>query len=138
MNINDCGALCLLLIAASASADDFHLIDVDKVYVDYMHYTYAAEPFMYNAGYTPTNRLDVHLDLKLFDGIGFIDNMIHSETDQSQYRVVGWNYRMGAHVGNNLDIYFEHYSQHLLDSPTVGPNSFDALGVRVYLYKAKQ
>lgn len=128
--------VCMTILWASMAGADIKLMELKSTYLDYMHYTFAMEPFMYPA--TPTNRFDLHLDLEFLNRTLFMDNMIHSETDQYQYRLIGWNYRFGAHVGSNVDLYFEHFSQHLLDTtPQNGINTFDAVGVRVYFYKRK-
>lgn len=115
---------------------DTKLLEVKAVYLDYMHYTFAAEPFMLPN--VPTNRLDLHVDLEFFNRTFFLDNMIHSETDQSQFALIGWNYRLGVHIGDYVDFYLDHYSQHLLDVPDMnGPNTYDSIGVRIYFYKRK-
>lgn len=118
------------------SLKDTKLLEVKDTYLDYMHYTFAAEPFMLPN--VPTNRIDLHLNLELLNRTLFIDNMVHSETDQYQYRLIGWNYRFGIHLGDYVDVYFEHFSQHLLDTTSLnGTNSYDAVGARIYFYKRK-
>lgn len=119
------------------SLTDTKLLEVSSVYVDYMHYTWAAEPFMLPT--VPTNRLDLHVNVELLNRTIFINNMVHSETDAYQYRLIGWNYRFGIHIGSNLDLYYEHFSQHLLDTaPITGANTYDAIGFRLYLFRRKE
>lgn len=116
------------------NSKDFKFIDVSAVYLDYMHYTFASEPWLLPTD-QPTNRFDLHLDMDLLNHTFFFNNMIHSETDMYQYRLVGWNYRFGVHLGRYVDAYMEHFSQHLLDAVPTAPNTYDAIGVRVYFYK---
>lgn len=110
------------------------LIELKEAYVDYMHYGYAREPFFLD-GQIPTSRLDINFNLDFLNRIVYLNNMVHSETDQSQYRKIGWNYRFGIHIWDILDLYFEHFSQHLLDAVPVSRNTYDAVGVRVYIFR---
>ena len=115
---------------------DTKLLDVNEVFIDYQHYTWAIEPFMAGNNLTPTNALDLHVNFDMLNHIMFMDNMIHSETDQYQYALVGWNYKVGFHMGRYIDVFFQHYSQHLLDvTPVNGSNTYDAVGFRLYLYR---
>lgn len=127
----------LLLLLLSTNAYAFEFMALDKAYVDYAHYTWAREPFLAQAGFVPTDKIDLHVDLNLLSNVVFFQNMVHSEMDKSQYRLIGWNYKLGVHVNSTIDLFFEHYSQHILDAPTVSPNTFDAIGFRIYLYKQK-
>lgn len=130
-------ALFLCSIGQANDLSEWHLVEMDKTYIDYMHFTYAAEPF-FQPYYTPTTRLDLHVDLKLLDDAMFFNNMVHTETDQTQFRSVGWNYRLGVHLGDSVDLYFEHYSIHLLDAIPQFDYKYDAIGVRIYLYKGSK
>lgn len=127
--------LILFFIAIPARAE-FHLLETKEVYLDYMHYIDSRQPFL-APSYAATNDFDLHLNLELFNGYGFVDNMIHSSTDATQFRLVGWNYRAGVHIGPYADVYFEHYSQHLLDYTPASPNVYDGVGVRIYFYRKK-
>lgn len=120
--------------AGGLKLGDFRLLDVKDVYVDYMSFQYSNEPFLAPT-YHAKDRVDLHLDLEGMNGILFLDNMIHSETDIAQYRLVGWNYRGGIHIGPFCDVFFEHYSMHLLDYVPQQSSSYDALGFRLYFYK---
>lgn len=124
--------LCKIVLATDLS--QWHILEVKAVYVDYMNMKYSQEPFLAPT-YHAKDRLDLHLDIELVDHILFVDNMIHSETDESQYRLVGWNYRAGVHVGNSIDLFIEHFSQHLLDYVPNSTNSYDAIGFRLYFYR---
>lgn len=112
----------------------WRILEVKDVYVDYMRYKYAQDPYLAPT-YHPKDRLDLHLDLEMMNGFIFFDNMVHSLTDESQYRLVGWNYRAGVHILNFADVYIEHFSQHLLDYVPASTNSYDALGIRIYFYR---
>jgi hypothetical protein len=116
------------------NSKDFKFIDVSAVYLDFMHYTWAVDPFL-QPTLAPTNRFDLHLDMELLNRTFFFNNMIHSETDQYQYRLIGWNYRFGVHLGNYVDLYIEHFSQHLLDIAPATANTYEAIGLRVYFYR---
>ena len=131
--------LLILLFPVKSFANDlnsWHIIEPNSLYVDVMHYTWASEPFM-QPKFTPNERLDLHVDLDLLGKVAFFNNMIHSETDRDQFRLIGWNYRLGLHLGDSIDFFLEHFSQHILDATPQYNNTYDAIGLRVYMYKQK-
>lgn len=129
----------LMVISPAASAtqlSDWKVLELREAYLEYGSYTWAIEPFLAPT-YRPTQRFNVGLNIDLVNGIVFFDNVVHSETDQFQYRKVGWNYKFGVHLGDSVDVFFEHFSQHLLDVQPVMPQTYDMVGVRVWLYRKK-
>lgn len=127
-----------LSFAGSKKGPSLKVIELREMYVDFMRYTSAQEPFMTNLGFIPTHRLDLHTNMDLFNKIGFFDTMVHSQTDQTQYRKVGLRYRVGAHITSWADVYFDHFSQHILDAVPASANTYDAVGVRIHLYQEKK
>jgi hypothetical protein len=82
--------------------------------------------------------LNVNADILTY---GFWENRVHSMTDETvdgpgQFRVVGWNYRIGVHVSKYLDVYYEHFSRHLLDTtyPTAFPVQ-DSFGIKLRIFE---
>lgn len=56
--------------------------------------------------------LGVNIDLW---GPFYFDNRIISYTDEGSYRLIGWNFHLGAQVFKSLKVEYEHFSKHLLD-----------------------
>lgn len=71
--------------------------------------------------------------LELKPGYLYMRNRVHGEMEPAQFRLVGWQYEIGMHVGP-IEIYQGHHSQHLLDMK--GQQRFpveDMVGVRIIL-----
>lgn len=67
----------------------------------------------------------------------YFNNTVHSQTDSSQYKVVGWNLFLGARVFRSLDLQVEHFSKHLLDE-SYSVMRFpveNSIGFKWYLYR---
>ncbi len=131
-------ALCL--IASASQASEYHLIDTREVYVN-------AKQFLPN-GYSPymsqgselNKGIDLHIKTDVLV-VGYVDQMVWSLIDQSQFRWVGWNYKIGIRTLSFLDIEYEHFSRHVLDRTnpfmTYGARFpvEDSIGVNIYLYR---
>lgn len=65
-------------------------------------------------------------------------NRIHGEMDTSQFRLVGWQFEIGVHLGP-VEIYRMHHSQHILDAehPWMRFPVEDSWGVRFYFIDMK-
>lgn len=133
-------ALIIFSVYAKAHATDQkdkpseYSLFLEEASVDYARFKDdSRDPVMYP--YTPKERLDTNLNLSLLK-YGFINNTIHSETDKDQFRIIGWQYQMGVHIGPWIDLYAEHFSQHLLDTEGTRPYPVtNALGVKIFLYR---
>ena len=86
--------------------------------------------------------LNLNLNMSVFK-YGFWDNRIHSMTDsgtngdRGQFRLIGWNFKLGVHLGKRFDIYYEHFSQHLLDAQFKWGRFpvQDSIGIKLILYR---
>lgn len=124
-----------LAISLMANAEEsFNFMNLREVSIDYNHYTWAINPFLAPT-FKPTNKLDLNLKVNYLNDWIFTDFRVHSQTDQTQYRLIGLNYQIGIHAGSYIDVYFDHFSQHLLDYPIAMPNTFDAIAVKFYIYR---
>ncbi len=126
----------LLACHVYSRADEGYGVYLDEFSVDYGVFRQGSrEPVLYP--YTPKERLDVNANLS-FLRYGYLHNTIHSETDPNQFRLIGWHYQLGVHVGPWADIYAEHFSQHLLDVAGDMPYpSENIFGIKFYLYRRK-
>ncbi len=133
--------------ATLADADEFHLIQLEEVRVDYMNFLPGGrDPLLsYNGlpNRAPGKELDVHIDSTIANYF-YWNNMIHSTTDvytdtrkDDQFRVIGLNMELGVRLTSWLDVYYWHYSQHLLDTTYAygGFPVLDAVGIHLYLYR---
>lgn len=133
--------LILLFTSLTSSADDF--IDLNEVSLNYGVYNGARTyPISLLPGHELTNTLDVNINMAILK-YGYFTNRIHSAMDSadggpSQFRVVGWEYRLGVHVSPYLDIGMYHYSEHILDTEYPLPSGYPqatAVELKIYLYK---
>lgn len=128
--------LALILLLSSSAQAQFKVMEAREVYAEYAWNTYSAEPWL-APNYSASNRFDLHVNVDFFNRYAFIDTMVHSLTDSTQYRLVGLQYRIGLRPIPQVELYFEHYSQHLLDYVPNMPNAYDSVGIKVYIYKRK-
>lgn len=127
-----------LYLQWEARAEDSNLLPhLEEVSGDYARFkSDSREPVIYPD--TPKERLDLNINMS-FLKYGFSSNTVHSLTDDSQFRVVGWKYQIGVHLSYWADIYCEHFSQHILDMAGDRPYPVQNLiGIKVYMYRRNQ
>lgn len=134
------------VLSLRAQADEFKPIEMQDVYVNYKQFFQGGrDPLITNNGLDGRlldKELNLHFDMDVLK-YGYWHNMVHSMTDQDerghgQFRVVGWNFQAGVHLGSYLDVQYEHYSQHLLDASL--PYAFpvqDSIGIVLHLYRGR-
>lgn len=136
--------LLFLLNPTDTSADQFEGITLREVSIDYRSYFPGGTDAILKTTNIPNQQLDKKLDLHVnMDVLEYLywDNMISSTTDKypnggGQFRVVGWNFRFGIRITNNIQLGYFHYSQHLLD--VLGTQHFpveDAIQFKITIYR---
>jgi hypothetical protein len=110
-----------LLLATSAQAD---WIGVEKLSIDYVHYfPKGRAPLLTDNGLPdrePGHRVGFDLTLGL-PATFYWGNRVESYVDHDskegggQFRSVGWNFEFGTNVIPQMDVYYHHHSQHVLD-----------------------
>jgi hypothetical protein len=137
----------LLLITPAALADEFKLIELDELRVDYIDFFPSGrDPLITHNGLT--NRelgklLNVEIKTTLLK-YGYWRSLVNSMTDaysdthrDGQFRLVGLQMELGLRVAPFLDVYGWHHSQHLLDHPSTAIGGFpvqDGIGIRLYIF----
>lgn len=124
--------LLLLCVTISKRAHSIEPVKLRDVFIDYRDFTFARDPVLSAAGYELQKQLDLTLNSTLADYV-FWKNKVHSQTDQRQFRLVGWESRVGITLHKNLELEYGHFSRHILDGVT--PNEFpvqDWFGFRFY------
>jgi len=108
-------------------------VKIGDVYIEGKHFTHARTPLLQQNGLNgPKQELNLQVDSVLFSYFYF-NNRIHSQTDERQFRVVGWNFKLGISIWRNLDVEYEHFSRHLLDrNPAFDFPVQDSIGFRLY------
>jgi hypothetical protein len=143
-------ALPLVLLASvAASGDD--LVELNEVSIDYKDYFAGGyDPLITGNGIGDRGlgkgiELNVNTDVL---SVFFFNNRVHTMTDEitsgngaGQFRTVGWQFQLGLRVSKMfpLDIYYEHHSQHLLDTP--GVQHFpvnDSVGLKLTLFSKRR
>lgn len=103
---------------ATANAGNFPF-ELQDVYIDYRHETTVGyDPVLQalnDPNTTINNHLDLHIDLNVLRGL-YWNNMVNTTSDQSQFKVIGWEYGLGARLFPCLELGYYHHSQHWLDS----------------------
>jgi hypothetical protein len=137
--------LIMLIIPNIGYSRDFKVIELDEIRVDYMKFADGGrDPALTNG----TDRelgmlLDLNVHTTLFK-YGYWRTLVHSYTTNyadthkpDQFKLIGLNMELGVRVTNWLDIYYSHYSQHLLDMPSEAIGGYpmnDGVGIHLYIY----
>lgn len=140
--------ILIALLVTPARADEWRLIEANSVDIYYRSYMPGSrEPYVTQNG-LPNRQvgkaLDFDLKNNLFWGLGYLDLLAHSKTDEDtkegggQFRSVGLQFRVGANLADWLQVGYWHHSVHVLDTeykPGFGVE--DAVELRVNVYRRK-
>lgn len=135
--------LALLLISSSGQCD---WLDLNSLSIDYVHYTpKGRSPLVTNNG-LPDRELGDQMGINLELGVTpyfYWANRVHGTSDRdtvnggSQFRAVGWQLELGARVVPQVDIFYHHHSQHVLDyAYPAGFPVEDGVGFRLRIVEA--
>jgi hypothetical protein len=87
-------------------------VELRELSIQYKRYNEGTRyPYMMTK---PNDGLNLKMDIDVIGGLYF-DNRIVSNTDDGQYRFVGWNFQVGLRLFPALRIQYEHFSQHLME-----------------------
>jgi hypothetical protein len=136
------GVICAIVLGVSkeAAAEDFHLVDLKELTLNYRNYALVndhARNLLIYPEY-PKEAINVGIKLDILR-IGYWDSLIESLTTGSQYRGIGLDTRLGIRVTENVELGLWHHSQHVLDRSEGNIGKFaseDAVEIKVFLYKS--
>jgi len=126
-----------LLLPSSTLADNWHVIDLHEVRLDYRRFHESGrDPLFVDS--TPKEGLDLGISTNILRYFGW-DSIVHSKTNAAQYKYVSLETRLYLRVTESLEVGYYHHSQHLLDSayPHQRFPVADALQINLYIYRAK-
>ncbi len=135
---------CAATLARMAEAGEWKVLELDAVNVNYKQFTPGGRDPLISSNGLEGRYLDKELNLTVNSNLfkyGYWNNMVHSMTDQDldgrgQFRLVGWNMKLGVHLGPYLDVQYEHFSKHILDAPYApGFPVQDSVGIVIHLYR---
>jgi hypothetical protein len=129
--------LLSLYLSSSAQADFFEL---SEVYLNYRNYGLinSSQKSLLVYPESPKEAINVNLNMNLFYGYVYAQSNIETYTTSAQFRSIGLQERIGFYLTNNIEIGFNHRSQHTIDRAIPYMNGFpseDCLEFRLYLYK---
>jgi hypothetical protein len=119
-------------------------VSLRELSIDYKWYmTHSFDPIINANGLqnrAMANGLNLNMNLDVLT-YGFIDTTVFSLTDQptdngpmGQFRSVGLNVKLGMRMTDAIDLYFEHRSQHVLDTTLPFPfPEQDGIAIKIYL-----
>jgi hypothetical protein len=107
-------AIGVILAPTKAYAKEFRLLDVDRVSFEYtkiadhrdFFYTEDQQDLKYGMAFLIDLRLAKYL---------YWDNNVHMMGTEAQVRAVGWEFEQGIRPFKQLDIFYYHHSQHVLE-----------------------
>ena len=134
------GILCAwtLALMSEAQAGENWFIQPDEVSVTYKKYHESSRhPLFTNSQLKEGVNITVNTDIL---GVFFWDNLVHSNTDDSQYRHIGWNFKLGVRPLSWLTLQYEHHSQHLLDTayPHMKFPVEDSVGFTINIFQQRK
>ncbi len=136
-------ALSPLLLGAGVATGD-NLVQLKEVAVDYKDFVSGGYDPLINSNGLLGREMGTELNLTLDTdvlSVFYFNNRIHGMTDElpgvgpGQFRTVGWQFQYGLRLSPALDIYYEHHSQHLLDTPGISHYPVNnSIGVKLILF----
>ena len=139
------GGLLFFLSSAMAHCDEVTGLDLQEVSLEYKSFSSGGRDPLITQNGLEDRALDKEVDLNVnIDILKYLywNNTVHSMTDRftdggaGQFRLVGWDYKLGVRIFDSLHVQYEHFSQHLLDT-TYKHGDFpvqDSLGFILYIY----
>ncbi len=123
---------CIILLAANSEAAVLELEELNISYSKFAHPNRSA--------YFPQEQKDAIATESRTSILkyGFFSTNVHGTSDDSQYRLIGLKFDLGVRLGRIMDVYYEHHSQHLLDTSDYYGRGFfveDSLNIKLYLYR---
>lgn len=126
-------ALAVFLCSLYGRAED--IVELNEVSLDYARYKQdGRDPFL---GEPPKEGLNININMNILT-YGYFRNTVHSYTDNGGFRAVGWEYTLGIHTFEWLDVYARHYSRHILDKDDPSYPVENSIGIKVYLFKGEK
>ena len=143
-------SLCaMLILATSAEADDFHLLELNTFSMDYAkiasnrdgYYPYDDPGTEYYDTETWDYAVAVNFDLEMaaYRGVRLHwQNRVEGASTDTQFRMVTWDFRWGLQLGDRVEAFFDHTSSHILDEVPEEPRSYglkNVYGVEITFYR---
>lgn len=131
----------------NCNENNYYLIEMNEVFLSYRQYLPGSSDPLINDNSLPNRLMDKGIDLSvnlnLFRYL-YWENTVVSLTDKGangengQFRLVGWNYRLGVNLTDYLQVGYYHFSKHLLDTTVPFSSGFpvqDAVEVKINLFR---
>lgn len=145
--------LVLLLVPSLANANSFlpkEPLTLDLMALKVMRFTCNRDPQLPDLECQDwKGRVSAQFDLGILK-YGFWRNDVHAEGTDAKFMSVGWHWELGAKLGKQIELIYEHHSRHTMDTEQpyswipgqtyVEQNRYpveDSFGVRIIFYKRK-
>jgi hypothetical protein len=124
------------LLPCEAFAGEYHLLNMEHFDMSYADFRHQRDP--YAMEYTDDWLYRAATNFRFnFMGALYWDNYVHMEAvDGGTPKTVGWHWTLGLRLHDNLDVFAEHHSRHVMEDerPRIdGHNQFpveDSYGIR--------
>lgn len=110
--------LTLFFVLIPAASADFKLIEPDEVTINYRKYFDGGRDPILTQN-LPGTKLGDTVQIILNTNVlkyAYWDNRVHGDTDNTQFRLVGWESKLGINILPYLSVEYYHHSQHVLDA----------------------
>lgn len=117
--------------------ENFCILCVDELSMEFTEIKNKRDPYFpkHEVEGSWRHGLALNWDVRAFEKI-YWTNRAYFDTDHA-VRHIGWKYELGINPFKNLDVFWQHHSQHIAEGVAPGekPDSFpldDRFGIRVY------
>jgi len=133
--------LLLTFFATSTFAQEkqynYRLLDVEYFDMRYQQFDHNRDPYAPEYDGKWAYRAAADFRLNFMESI-YWDNTLHTEALRSgPVKTVGWRWELGLRLSNNIDLFHEHHSRHIMEEDRDsrnGSNVFpveDSYGLRI-------
>lgn len=108
--------LVLILLIISTSGFSYSLLNLEELTMTHARLGEASripQAPQYTGYWLYRTSLNMRFN---FLGPLYWDNKVHMEATQASPKTVGWWWMLGLRVHPQIDIFYEHHSQHIMDT----------------------
>ena len=89
--------------------------ELDKLYIEYEKAIWTNRHYELNDPFNREGSLNLGMNINLSED-WFWNNRIESTYGISKFEQVAWRFDLGFNIEDNVQLYFNHYSSHTMDS----------------------
>lgn len=132
--------LGVLLLATTADGREYHLLNLEYQDVTYQKFKDERDPYVPEYDNRMDYRVSTNFRVGMLNNLMYWDNQVHMEAlDTGVPKTVGWHWVLGLRVTDQIDLFQEHHSRHVMEenvSTRDGKSAFpveNSYGIKIKL-----